>query len=151
VLTSEGSGASAHWTPKSSSTFATYYNNTRDDSPLLTQANKTYVFSHTYPITVAANSRLVISANFMVISPACFACPPSENILIVLVNGTEVQSFFGFMSTGNGLEDAATISNFMYDIGPGTYVVAFKVLHPTSSGSDSYVYLYTSSIMVLPQ
>ena len=149
VLTSEGSGAPAHWTPKSSSTFATYYNNNEETSPLLTPTNTSHVFSHTYPITVAANSRLVISANFDIASSWCLACPQSEDHFRVLVDGIEVKTFY-YLVTGNGLTAAASISNFMHDIGPGTHLVTFDVIH-FFMRSDSYATIYSSSIMVLPQ
>ncbi|GEM_PF-2874969 len=149
VLTSEGSGTPAHWASMSN-IILTYYNNTQDISPTLTSTSTDYEFSHTYTITVAINSRLILSGNFTISSLWCFACTESADYLNVRVNGIEVKRYRQNL-TQSGVETAPSISNFMYDISPGTYIINFKIHHISNSGSDAWASIESSSLIILPR
>jgi hypothetical protein len=146
VLTSGGSAASAQWQPIGS-IVQTFYNNTSQSSPTLTPAAPDFTFNHSYTITVAGNARLIISGNFGARSNSGIS--NSEEIFIINVNGTDVK-FFTPHDSPNGLYTTTSISNFMFDVGPGAHTIEFKVHHYTLAGSNSFVTISSSSIIVMP-
>lgn len=146
VLTSEGANAPAHWAPMSN-IILTYYNNTGGGSPTLTN-NTNYVFDSAYVFTVPYNARLAISADLGLHSVYCVACAYTTDRWWLRINGVDVHSFIYF-DTQNGLTTQQSISNFMYDIGPGTYTVEFKIEH--TSGTDVWAYVLNSSLMIIPR
>jgi len=146
VLTSGGATGAASWQPGNS--MRTFFNNTYTTSTLLTPTNLSYVFpNHTYTITVARNSRLIISGNFSYFSVACFACTSTEDYISVRLNGTDI-AYLASSNTANGLRTSNSIANFMYDVTPGTYTIDFKAVHYSLSGTDAWVSVVTSSVMV---
>ncbi len=149
VLTTGGSGAPAQWQPLSG-ILQTYFNNQSQVTPLLTSTTTSFVFNnHSYTVAPGANSRLVLNGTFSFRSVECFACSHTEDRIRILVNGGVVGDF-NFVHTANGRYSAFTVSNFMYDLTPGTYTVSFEVIHYSFSGTNAYAWLQSSSLMVIP-
>ncbi len=149
VLTTGGSGAPAQWQPLSG-ILQTYFSNQSQVTPLLTSTTTSFVFNnHSYTINASSNSRLVINGTFSFRSVSCLACSYTEDRIRVLVNGGVVGDF-NYVATANGMYSGFTISNFMYDLTPGTYTVTFEVIHYSFSGTNAYAWLQSSSLMVLP-
>jgi hypothetical protein len=92
----------------------------------------------------------MISVNFHIHATACFGCQPASTGLSLYVN-TVFKNILSGSWTSPGGDENGTVSNFMMDIAPGTYIIQFNAYHNNVSNSASANYnIRSSSIMVVP-
>jgi len=148
VLASNGGTAAAQWVPIASLLQAQFSNQAEASPQLHDVIIPPFRFNRSYTINAAGNARLVIGAVFEMHSVGCTFCSNSEDRIQVLIDGSVAEDY-DFVDVANGFFGAFTISNLMLDVGPGSHVVNFQVIH-YSLGTDSFVTLQTSSVLVLP-
>jgi len=136
--------------PATANAMQTYFKNVDEWSPSLSNSEEYYFVNHKYTITVAVNSRLIISGNFFVQSGACLVCQPAYSMLSLYIN-TVFKSNLVENWTGPSGKQNASVSNFMIDVAPGTYIIQFKMAHVNIDNSPPTThYCRSSSIMVVP-
>lgn len=130
----------------------TFFKNTPESSPLLGM-NSNYIFAaHSYTITVTKNSRIILSGIFKLYSSECIGCNGYTNlgISVFLNNANKYTVVYGAEVPRNSTIPLS-VSNYMFDIAPGTYLIQFKVDHPwIDNNIAGKATLTSSSIMVVP-
>ena len=142
------SGASPPATPL----IQTFLSNTYEQSPELGR-NERYDFAkHSYTITATTNSRLIISGNFGVLWMGCMLCPTGTRISFSLKINGQYASHLVTGTAAPNTEAFATVSNYMYDIAPGTYTLQFSSQCPWIDGTQpSHARAYSTSIIMVPR
>ncbi len=150
VLTSGGNSGPPVWASGGNNiqTFfknATYPNSTTH----LTSSNRGYIFTPLmHNLTITKKSRLIISANFYLIGPMnAFGAPNGNANVTIIINGIHNPNFYA-ATVGNSTFTSLVISNFMYDVNPGNYLIEF--LGELVSGSEFDIVAGQSSIIVVP-
>jgi hypothetical protein len=154
VLTSSGSGNGSSWKTMGS-LIQTYYNYPAylsNSEGTLTSGNTVVFTALTSTITVSTKSRLIISASVSAYNGFCVGCGSGNALLDIRVNGTEagpgIYSGVSGIAAVNGSDGFGTISNYFYDVNPGTYTIEF--IAQTLIGHELALYSKYSTIMVLP-
>jgi hypothetical protein len=128
----------------------TFFKNMEEVSNQLSNNNDYFFVNQKYSLTITANSRLIISVNFHIHATPCFGCQPASTGLSLYVNTVYNSTLSGSLTSPGGDENG-TVSNFMMDIAPGTYIIQFNAYHNNVSNSASAnYYIKSSSIMVVP-
>ena len=114
-------------------------------------SNQTVVFTAlTTTVTVTTKSRLIISAAFRGTNGGCIGCGDRWDLIDIRIDGVEMGSgvFAGVVDliVGNGSTGSATISDFMYDVNPGTHTIEFIA----QGSADMNLYSKYSTVIVLP-
>jgi hypothetical protein len=136
--------------PATTSSMQTYFKNEGEWSSTISNNGEYFFTNHKYTITVAVNSRLIISGNFFVQAAVCLICQPAYTMVALYVN-TEFKANLVESWTGSGGKENAPVSNYMMDVAPGTYIIQFKAVHVNIDNSPSTThYARSSSIIVLP-
>ncbi len=134
----------------STNSIQTFFNNTSEWSPTLSNSENYFYLNHKYTITVALNSRLIISGNFFAQAGACLVCQPAYSSVSLYIN-TVFKDVLVESWTAPGSKQNAGVSNYMMDVSPGTYIIQFKASHINIDNSPMTThYARSSSIMVLP-
>lgn len=107
-----------------------------------------------HSISVSKRSRLIISAAAAVLGPTCaLPCNPAAGFLYVSVDGNVDTNVTGYSSaiTSLGALDVRTltISNYMFDVMPGTHTVKFAIRHSVGTSGLKARPTY-SSVIVIP-
>jgi hypothetical protein len=135
--------------PASTNSIQTFFKNTSEWSPTLSNSETYYFENHKYNITVTVNSRLIISGNFHVQSNFCVGCQPANTSFALYIN-TVFKEALSETWTGPSDKKNASVSNYMIDVAPGTYIIQFKVSHANIGNSPSTSsYASSSSIIVV--
>jgi hypothetical protein len=152
VLTSNGAGSAPTWKQPSSTGgtgIQSFYKTAfTSDSPILGGTDSYIMPAITHNIVLAKKSRLVISARIDIRGGNCVLCTYPAGNFEILVNGSSVS---GYDLTINVPPDATTpftVSNYMFDLNPGTYKIEFRVKHFAASAGFVVNEKY-SSIMAL--
>jgi hypothetical protein len=113
--------------------------------------NGVYIFAqHSHTVTVTKKSRLIISGNFTLLSDGCLGCGVTKMGLDLVVNNA-FKATLSSAEIANNSKVAVSVSNYMFDVEPGTYKIQFRATHPWIDGNVAGTAdaLY-SSIIVLP-
>ncbi len=137
-------------TATSPNSVQTFFSNAAEWSSALSNSEDYYFASHKYTITVAANSRLIISGNFFVQSGSCLGCQPAYSMISLYIN-TVLKGTLSESWTAAGAKQNESVNNYMIDVTPGTYIIQFKASHVRIDNSPPTTHLArSSSIMILP-
>jgi hypothetical protein len=104
----------------------------------------------TTTVTVTTKSRLIISAAVRGTTGSCIGCGDRWILIDIRIDGVEMGSgvFAGVVDlvVANGSTNSATISNFMYDVNPGTHTIEFI----GQGSNDMNLYSKYSTVLVMP-
>ena len=138
-------------TTQSNTTIKTYYKNgsNLNLSPVITNGTTFPLAELKHTITVTKKSRLAISAMIDMYGPQCpFGCENAKAHWYLMINGS--LGMYSVVGTSANASNTATISNFMYDVNPGTYNIEFNIYHLVGS-SGMEIRTRQSSVIVFPQ
>jgi hypothetical protein len=153
VLISNGSGAPSSWiTP--GSLVKTYYTFSGGSFDLTNQSGIVEIpLSTPFSISVNSKTRLLISGNFTA-SRTCTFCGFGAARINIEVDGNLANPItVSYISVGETLPGSASISNYAYDVYPGTHTVKFKTyLEWVIGGSEliEHFECVSATIIALP-
>lgn len=137
--------------PASTNSMQTFFSNNSEWSPTLNNSENYYFENHKYTITVTVNSRLIISGNFHVQSSFCIGCQAANTLFSIYIN-TVFKDVVSETWTGPSDKKSTSVSNYMIDVAPGTYIIQFKVSHGNIGNSPPTTsYACSSSIIIVPR
>ncbi len=149
ILITNGPGSSAQWASIGTILPSYYlYNSMYGPNYTLVNASAEFQLANsTISITVPSNSRLIISANYAVYTN-CINCFGSGRFYFKLDgNSTEVNPVV--LQTGVGY-CSGSLSNYFYDVGPGSHSIVFFVKPELQSGAFN-AYLVSATVIVMQQ
>lgn len=128
VLSSNGTGNSASWQSLSAliPTFYIYNEPGNNQSVETLLADEYALPNSTLNITINKPSRLIISATFLQTShcPSFGGCSCLGTYYFKM-NGTQVLGSYIALAVDGEASGSVTLSNFFYDVNPGTYSISF--------------------------
>lgn len=150
ILTSNGAGAQPSWKqPKASETQTFFRRNFVSDSPILAGTASYIMGGITQNIVLTRKSRLVVSARINITGGNCVLCQYPAGNFEILVNGASVSAYDLDIHIPPDAKTPFTVSNYMFDLNPGTYKIEFKVVHFAAT-AGFYVNEKYSSIVAVP-
>ena len=113
------------------------------------QANHTYIIAGlTQNIATTVNSRIMITYSVEGMN-LCYGCTPGKMEVSVLDNGVQVDGIYLHFEIPATARQSYTLSNYMFDVGPGNHKIEFKARHFQNS-SPILVSGNYSSLLVMP-
>jgi hypothetical protein len=121
--------------PPLAASMQTYFKNDYQASPTL-GIHGNFVFSnHTQSITVTKKSRLILSGSFLIFSDACLVCVTATKMEIIIEVNNAFNKLFQYEIPPRS-QNTFSISNYMFDIEPGTHTIQFKAASPWIDGNQ---------------
>lgn len=113
------------------------------------QTNHTYIIAGlTQNIATTVNSRVMITYSVEGMNQ-CYVCTPGKMEVTVLDNGVPVAGIYLNFEIPATVRQVHTLSNYMFDVGPGNHKIEFKARHFQNSSPLLVSGVY-SSLLVMP-